>query len=189
MDNIIKTAIVAALLSGCTSTAEQAASQPDIQLNLPATTAVKTKNIELTEKSPLADVQLPEQKVPDKLVRANVPKLSAEQVTAVGLEQSDSKLVNKHICKWSDATYRVADANGYMNSFKTKVQLQAKILAVSPNEEVVKFSITGWYSEDQTFKAWAPRLRQPASADGFMLQQGKEYSDQLANWQVCTLSS
>ncbi|WP_440906149.1 hypothetical protein ACMZOO_07935 [Catenovulum sp. SX2] len=188
MDNTIKVIIVAALLSGCASTEEQAASQPDIQLNLPATTAVKTKNIELTDNSPLADIELPEQQVPDKLVRASVPKLTAEKVTG-GFEQSDSQLVNKHICKWSDATYRVADANGYMNSFKTKVQLQAKILSVSPNEEVVKFSITGWYSEDQTFKAWVPRLRQPASAGGFILQQGKEYSDQLANWQVCRLSS
>ncbi|GEM_PF-3355712 len=173
-------------LLACANTADD--SQSDIQVNLPITQPEIPAGQSLDTGFSQPDIPISESvKMRPQGTQSPPQSRSIEDILA-GQDQSNHVLIHKHICKWSSAQYRVADNNGYMNSFQTKVQLQAKVVNVSPNGDIVRFKLTGWYTEDQTFKAWAPRLRKPAISEGFKLILDAEYSDDLDEWSVCKLT-
>ena len=103
-----------------------------------------------------------------------------------GNQQLPAELRNKQICKDGvEVSYQLPDANGYKNNYLAEIQLQGRLMGLSPDKESVKVKLWGWYSENNNLQKWRMYLKQQPKARNFSLVSGEEIWSEAQGWYWC----
>jgi len=145
---------------------------------------------------PSLEVNVEASATPESLIKAketeSTPLLERQLAGAKGVVITDSnqtlpaELRNKQICKEGvEVSYRLPDKNGYMNKYSAKIQLQGRLLALSPDKKSVKVKLWGWFSDNKNLQQWRMYLKQQPKAKSFSLVSGEEIWSETPGWYWC----